>query len=200
MRNYNINKDLKKELNNVYNLLIKNDTHEAIKILKDILNKTPPKILRRKILACKHILKSLSLQTGKTYMPYVEHGKQIFYDDHRLVILSEPLSYFKVNQSLNDLCIDYDKFVSQFYEGKKYKINDIIPSIQNLRKDIHSYKLNNKMKYYLRNGMIVNESSLLSMLEIITDARIYWDDNTSHALYFINDDGDFGVLLPIVRD
>ena len=188
---YNLDNELKFELNKAY------------QFLKEVLKEYPPsKVLERKISACKNILKTLEFNTGKN-LPYIDNkGRQIFTDNHRLVILSKPLSYFKVSKDADEIYRRCSTYEDNFYNAKLHDITDIIPSIKRLRKDVNHYKVSlnnaNSKKYYLPNGICVNEMLLLSMIEIITNPKVYWDKNKNHPLYFINNNNDMGVLLPII--
>lgn len=205
---YNLNNELKLELNKAYQFLEEDKLDQARSILKEVLKEYPPsKVLERKISACKNILKTLEFNTGKN-LPYIDNkGRQIFIDGHRIVILSKPLSYFKVSKDADEKIYKlYSKYEDNFYNEKPHDIKydditDIIPSIKRLRKDVNYYRLSfnnaNAKKYYLPNGICVNEISLLSMMEIITNPKVYWDKCRNHPLYFINNN-DMGVLLPII--
>ena len=205
---YNLDNELKFELNKAYQFLKEDEPDQAKLILKEVLKEYPPsKVLERKISACKNILKTLEFNTGKN-LPYIDNkGRQIFTDNHRLVILSKPLSYFKVSKDADEIYKWYSTYEDNFYNAKlhdiKYDdITDIIPSIKRLRKDVNHYKVSlnnaNSKKYYLPNGICVNEMLFLSMIEIITNPKVYWDKNKNHPLYFINNNNDMGVLLPII--
>lgn len=177
---------------------------ELVKQLREDVRREEAKKSGRntQLSAAKRILKAVPDTRPAMKLPAIQDGKQCFCDGYRAVRLVNPLPFPERPEDLGDF-IDLSKIIMMPDHATEMEL----PSISELSAYIKTYKAEHKKSKdparfdFGADSKIVNAQFLLDMMSIMPDAKAYENKNNKFSgIYFVDDEGNDGILLPVRPD
>ena len=154
----------------------------------------------RQLSAAKRILKS-AIKTNRASLTYapIQNNKQCLCDGYRAVRLTNPISGLSELPENIEYAVDLDSIVKRSGDMNEIELPDaakLSAYIKTYRAE-HGKKASKPMFDFGEEYQVVNAEYLLDMLLLIPDANAYSVKNKgTSVIYFENEAGDDGVLLP----